>query len=172
MGKDDGVYVFRPADGQCGTRHFDDGDGEVRQHAERQQDFQRQHRTEGSGKRFAQYRKIAVCRHHDAAGEQQSDHKRHHPDGAVRHCLFHFAPRLARHPSRMQDGQNQHFKKHAADKGNGAIQVDDVRDGINTHTMLQPENSDTDCITIVPDVRIPLPVPPRRFSRPLRDVVR
>lgn len=61
MGKDDGVYVFRPADGQCGTRHFDDGDGEVRQHAERQQDFQRQHRTEGSGKRFAQYRKIAVA---------------------------------------------------------------------------------------------------------------
>ena len=75
---------------------------------------------------------VSVEYHDDAADEKRNDDGRHNADGAVGHGTFDFAARFARDAAGVHDGQNQHFEKYAADKGDGAIEVDDVGDGVET----------------------------------------
>lgn len=82
---------------------------------------------------MAQKGQVAVEYHDDAADEKRNDDGRHNADGAVGHGTFDFAARFARDAAGVHDGQNQHFEKYAADKGDGAIEVDDVGDGVETH---------------------------------------
>ena len=82
---------------------------------------------------MAQKRQVSVEYHDDAADEKRNDDGRHNADGAVGHGTFDFAARFARDATGVHDGQNQHFEKYAADKGDGAIEVDDVGDGVETH---------------------------------------
>ena len=82
---------------------------------------------------MAQKGQVSVEYHDDAADEKRNDDGRHNADGAVRHGTFDFAARFARDAAGVHDGQNQHFEKYAADKGDGAIEVDDVGDGVETH---------------------------------------
>ena len=82
---------------------------------------------------MAQKGQVAVEYHDDTADEKRNDDGRHNTDGAVGHGAFDFAARFARYTAGVHDGQNQHFEKYAADKGNGAIEVDDVGDGVETH---------------------------------------
>lgn len=133
MAEYDGVYVFRPADGEGVPCHFDDGDGKMYQNAYCQQDFDAQHDAEGAVEWVVQYRQVAVVHHHDAADEQGNDDRRHYTDGTIGHGTFDFAARFARNAAGVQNGENQHFEKYAADKGNRAINVDDVCQCVDTH---------------------------------------
>lgn len=133
MAEYDGVYVFRPADGEGVPCHFDDGDGKMYQNAYCQQDFDAQHDAEGAVEWVVQYRQVAVVHHHDAADEQGNDDRRHYADGTIGHGTFDFAARFARNSAGVQNGENQHFEKYAADKGNRAINVDDVCQCVGTH---------------------------------------
>lgn len=93
MAEYDGVYVFRPADGEGMPCHFDDGDGKMYQNAYCQQDFDAQHDAEGAVEWVVQYRQVAVVHHHDAADEQGNDDRRHYTDGTIGHGTFDFAAR-------------------------------------------------------------------------------
>lgn len=88
MAEYDGVYVFRPADGEGMPCHFDDGDGKMYQNAYCQQDFDAQHDAEGAVEWVVQYRQVAVVHHHDAADEQGNDDRRHYTDGTIGHGTF------------------------------------------------------------------------------------
>lgn len=82
---------------------------------------------------MAQKGQVSVEYHDDAADEKRNDDGRHNADGAVGHGTFDFAARFARDAAGVHDGQNQHFEKYAADKGNRAINVDDVCQCVDTH---------------------------------------
>ena len=133
MAEDNGVYVFRPADGEGVSGHFDNGDGKMHQNAYCQQDFDAQHNAEGTVERMVQHWQITVVHHNDAADKKGDDDNRHHADGTMGHGTFDFAARFARNAAGVQNGENQHFEKYAADKGNRAINVDDVCQCVGTH---------------------------------------
>ena len=61
MAEYDGVYVFRPADGEGVPCHFDDGDGKMYQNAYCQQDFDAQHDAEGAVEWVVQYSAGSGC---------------------------------------------------------------------------------------------------------------
>ena len=75
---------------------------------------------------MAQKGQVSVEYHDDAADEKRNDDGRHNADGAVRHGTFDFAARFARDAAGVHDGQNQHFEKYAADKGDGVETHDRV----------------------------------------------
>ena len=91
MAEYDGVYVFRPADGEGVPCHFDNGDGKMYQNAYCQQDFDAQHDAERAVEWVVKYRQVAVVHHHDAADEQGNDDRRHYADGTMGHGTFDFA---------------------------------------------------------------------------------
>lgn len=95
--------------------HFDNGDGKMHQNAYCQQDFDAQHNAEGAVERMVQCWQITVVHHNDAADEKGDDDNRHHADGTMGHGTFDFAARFARNAAGVQNGENQHFEKYAAD---------------------------------------------------------